>query len=73
VNFRATSSAGGPNDGPPGHPVVRSRKPKRDGVLSVKPFRRLWIAQSLSSLGDWLSIVALSALAPSLTSGGAVA
>jgi dTMP kinase len=42
-------------------------------VLSIKPFRRLWIALSLSSLGDWLSIVALSALAPTLTSGGAVA
>jgi len=42
-------------------------------VLSIKPFRRLWIALSLSSLGDWLSIVALTALAPSLTSGGIAA
>ncbi len=42
-------------------------------MLSIKPFRRLWIALSLSSLGDWLSILALTALAPSLTSGGAVA
>jgi dTMP kinase len=42
-------------------------------VLSIKPFRRLWIALSLSSLGDWLSIVALSALAPTLTSGGNLA
>jgi dTMP kinase len=42
-------------------------------VLSIKPFRRLWIALSLSSLGDWLSIVALTALAPSLASGGTVA
>jgi dTMP kinase len=42
-------------------------------VLSIKPFRRLWIALSLSSLGDWLSIVALTALAPSLTSGGPLA
>jgi dTMP kinase len=39
------------------------------GVLSIKPFRRLWIALSLSSLGDWLSIVALTALAPTLTHG----
>jgi dTMP kinase len=38
-------------------------------VLSIKPFRRLWIALSLSSLGDWLSIVALTALAPTLTHG----
>jgi dTMP kinase len=42
-------------------------------VLSIKPFRRLWVALSLSSLGDWLSILALTALAPSLTSGGPVA
>jgi dTMP kinase len=32
-------------------------------VLSITPFRRLWIALSLSSLGDWLSLLALSALA----------
>ena len=42
-------------------------------MLSIKPFRRLWIALSLSSLGDWLSIVALTALAPSLASGGIAA
>jgi dTMP kinase len=35
-------------------------------VLSVRPFRRLWIALSLSSLGDWLSIVALTVLAANL-------
>jgi dTMP kinase len=42
-------------------------------VLSIKPFRYLWIALSLSSLGDWLSILALAALAPSLTHGGVAA
>jgi len=36
-------------------------------VLSIKPFRNLWIALSLSSLGDWLSLLALVALAPSAT------
>jgi dTMP kinase len=41
------------------------------GVLSIKPFRRLWISLSLSSLGDWLSILALTALAGSLTKGSA--
>ena len=30
-------------------------------VLSIRPFRRLWIATSLSSLGDWLSLLALTA------------
>jgi dTMP kinase len=39
----------------------------RGGVLSIKPFRRLWIAGSLSSLGDWLSLLALTALAFTLT------
>jgi dTMP kinase len=42
-------------------------------VLSIKPFRNLWIALSLSSLGDWLSILALIALAPQVTNGGGVA
>ncbi len=42
-----------------------------DGVLSIKPFRRIWIATTLSSLGDWLSLLALSALAYSLTGSGA--
>lgn len=36
-------------------------------VLSIKSFRKLWIALSLSSLGDWLSILALTALASTLT------
>jgi dTMP kinase len=39
------------------------------GVLSIKPFRRLWIALSLSSLGDWLSILALTALARTIADG----
>ena len=42
-------------------------------MLSIKPFRRLWIALSLSSLGDWLSILALTVLAPALTHGSEVA
>ncbi len=44
-----------------------------DSVLSIKPFRALWVASSLSSLGDWLSILALIALAPTLTHGSDVA
>ncbi|MGH3211033.1 MAG: dTMP kinase, partial [Trebonia sp.] len=44
-----------------------------DGVLSIKPFRNLWIALSLSSLGDWLSILALLFLAPSVTNGSNLA
>src|SRR5262249_50103558 len=56
---------------PPSRRAKRARR--QDGVLSIRPFRALWIALSLSSLGDWLSILALAALAPSLTSGGGVA
>jgi dTMP kinase len=41
----------------------------RGGALSIRPFRRLWIALSLSSLGDWLSLLALAALAGELTAG----
>ena len=32
-------------------------------MLSITPLRRLWIALTLSSLGDWLSLLALSFLA----------
>ena len=71
MNYRATPQRDSPGDGPPGHRARRGRS--RDGVLSIKPFRRLWIALSLSSLGDWLSILALTALAPALTHGGDVA
>ena len=52
------------------------RSPSADGrgsVLSIRPFRRLWIATSLSSLGDWLSLVALASLASALAGSGAAA
>jgi dTMP kinase len=71
VNFRSTPRSDSPGDGPPGRRARRARP--GDGVLSIKPFRRLWIALSLSSLGDWLSILALTALAPALTHGSDVA
>jgi dTMP kinase len=67
VNFRAPPKQDGA-----GHRARRSAKTQdKSGVLSIKPFRRLWIALSLSSLGDWLSIIALTALAPSLSKGNA--
>jgi dTMP kinase len=40
------------------------------GVLRIAPFRRLWTALTLSSLGDWLGLLALTALAPRLAEGG---
>jgi len=42
-------------------------------VLSIRPFRRLWIATSLSSLGDWLSLLALTAEAVILSKRGVAA
>src|SRR6266700_4760219 len=42
-------------------------------VLSTRPFRRLWIATSLSSLGDWLSLLALTTLATTLAKRGVAA
>ena len=38
-------------------------------VLAIPAFRRLWIALSLSSLGDWLGFVATTTLAKELESG----
>ncbi|MFC3996038.1 dTMP kinase [Nocardiopsis sediminis] len=40
-------------------------------VLANRPFRRLWISLSLSSLGDWLSLLAMMSLAVILTQGSA--
>ena len=71
MNFRTTPRSASPGDAPPTRRARRARS--GDGVLSIKPFRRLWIALSLSSLGDWLSILALLALAPSVTHGSTLA
>ncbi|MGN9842925.1 dTMP kinase [Nonomuraea sp. H19] len=38
-------------------------------VLANASFRRLWTAMSVCSLGDWLNILALTALAANLTQG----
>ncbi len=38
------------------------------GVLQITAFRRLWIGLGLSSLGDWLGLLALTAMASSLVS-----
>jgi dTMP kinase len=67
VNFRAGGNGRGADRGEPGRGAARRHHAREPGVLSIKPFRRLWIALSLSSLGDWLSIFALLALAAYLT------
>lgn len=38
-------------------------------VLAIPAFRRLWLVTAVSSTGDWLSLLALSALATQLTTG----
>jgi dTMP kinase len=73
VNFRVVGSGRGADRGQPGRGTSRRQHAREPGVLSIKPFRRLWIALSLSSLGDWLSIVALTDLASSLAHGGVAA
>ena len=73
MNFRAAPGKDGAGRGRLGNGAARRHHAREPGVLSIKPFRRLWIALSLSSLGDWLSIVALTVLAPSLASGGLAA
>jgi dTMP kinase len=45
----------------PGHSLA--------AVLRLRSFRRLWIGLALSSLGDWLGLLALTALASQLVSG----
>jgi dTMP kinase len=45
------------------------RRNKQPHVLAYASFRRLWTAMSVCSLGDWLNIIALTALAGNLTAG----
>ncbi len=42
-------------------------------VLRVRDFRRLWLSMSLSSFGDWLGLLAITATATSLVDGFAAA
>ena len=39
------------------------------GVLAIRPFRKLWNAMVFSSLGDWLGLLATTALAQQLSGG----
>ncbi|WP_169948925.1 dTMP kinase [Microbispora sp. H11081] len=51
----------------PGRAAAARRK--QPHVLANAPFRRLWTAMATCSLGDWLNIIALTALAGNLTAG----
>ena len=57
-------------------PTRRSRRcpPRRGGSSAAKTFFRLWIAQFVSSLGDWIGLIAILAIAARVSnnSGAAV-
>ena len=58
------------------HPEVRnavSLVAKLRAVLRVRDFRKLWLSMSLSSFGDWLGLLAITATATSLVDGFAAA
>lgn len=57
--------------GAPGAAVSGPVQPMHDvrGVLRVRPFRRLLTAVAVSSFGDWLTLLALTALARQLAGG----
>jgi dTMP kinase len=44
----------------------QSSEAQARSVLGIPAFRRLWVALSLSSLGDWLGLLAVTALAKEL-------
>ena len=46
---------------------------KLRAVLRVKDFRKLWLSMSLSSFGDWLGLLAITATATSLATSFAAA
>ncbi|MGZ8749240.1 MAG: bifunctional MFS transporter/dTMP kinase [Pseudonocardia sp.] len=56
------SPAGLPHSAAPTAHRVRS-------VLAIPAFRRLWLVTAVSATGDWLSLLALSALATQLATG----
>src|SRR3954451_3846116 len=53
------------------------RRPRREGALlglfRIRVFRRMWAAIAFSSFGDWLGLLANTALAQQLTRGDSVA
>jgi dTMP kinase len=63
----------------PGSPAVPTSAPVADlaragafrSLLSIRAFRRLWLVLGLSSLGDWLGLLATSTFATQQVSGSA--
>ncbi len=63
----ATTSAGPP---PPGQ-VDLSGLAGLKALLRIRPFRRLWLVLGVSSLGDWLGLLASAIFASAQVSGSA--
>lgn len=64
----AQPSEDGADPSGPDHRLV-SNQQKIRGVLRITDFRRLWITLALSSVGDWLGLLATTALATELATG----
>lgn len=58
-----------PEHTPPAADAGASSSHRLRSVLAIRPFRRLWAVTALCAVGDWLSLLALSALATQLTTG----
>jgi MFS family permease len=56
-----------------GDDAAAGSTPSRHGLrqlLAIRPFRSLWLAGVVSSFGDWLALLATTALAAELAKGG---
>lgn len=56
-------------DPPSDHVLTGPTTHRVRDVLAIRAFRRLWGVTALTATGDWLSLLALSALATQLTTG----
>ena len=52
------------------HPGFSASFPALRSLFAIRPFRKLFIAGSLSSFGDWLALLATTALAAELARNG---
>ncbi|WP_106185280.1 bifunctional MFS transporter/dTMP kinase [Umezawaea tangerina] len=65
-NIQDSDTAGQPN---PGGAGAASATHRLRSVLAIRPFRRLWGVTYLCSVGDWLSLLALTGLVTKLAEG----
>ena len=65
----ASSPSTSPRPSSPGPTATAPTAHRVRGVLAIPAFRRLWLVTAGSATGEWLSLLALSALATQLASG----